>query len=303
MEYNSVNKYLKNKYGHKLYKVAIDGGFTCPNRDGKIDKRGCIFCSAKGSGDFCEDRFVSITDQIENGKKRVEGKNKDGKFIAYFQAFTNTYAPIDQLREKYYEAVNHPDVSIISIATRPDCLSDEVVELLKEINKIKPVWVELGLQTINELVAMYIRRGYTLDVYDEAIKKLKDAGIEIIVHVILGLPYENMEDMLNTVKYVAGYRDGELKKEFMANGIKLQLLHVLEGTDLAKDYLDGKFQTLELDEYVRIVVECLKVIPEEMVVHRITGDGDKKILIAPKWSGDKWTVLNKLNKAIKEAER
>lgn len=303
MEYNSVNKYLKNKYGHKLYKVALDGGFSCPNRDGKIDTRGCIFCSARGSGDFSENRVLTITEQIEKGKKRVEAKNKDGKYIAYFQAFTNTYADVEVLRKKYYEAVNHPDVEIISIATRPDCLDDDVIELLAEINEIKTVWVELGLQTINEKTAEYIRRGYNLDVYDKAIDKLKKIGVEVIVHVILGLPFETKKDMIDTVKYVAGYRDGVLDSQKMANGIKLQLLHVLRGTDLEKEYLAGKFEVLTMDEYINIVVECLKVLPDEVVVHRITGDGDKKNLIAPQWSGFKWDVINKLNAAIKAANK
>lgn len=293
MEYLSFNKYLKDKFGQKVYKISLDGGFTCPNRDGKIDTRGCIFCSKGGSGDFAESREMSITSQIENGKKRVKKKIKDGKYIAYFQAFTNTYAPVEILRQKYEEAINHPDIVALSIATRPDCLGDKVLKLLDEMNKIKPVFVELGLQTIHPKSAKYIRRGYDLDVYDKAVKDLKKIGVNIVVHVILGLPNESGEDMLETVKYVC---------ESGANGIKLQLLHVIYGTDLAKDYEKGLFKTLEFDEYVNLIVKCVKIIPKDIVIHRLTGDGAKKDLIAPLWSADKKRVLNAINKALREAD-
>lgn len=293
MEYLSFNKYLKDKFGQKVYKISLDGGFTCPNRDGKIDTRGCIFCSKGGSGDFAESREMSITSQIENGKKRVKKKIKDGKYIAYFQAFTNTYAPVEILRQKYEEAINHPDIVALSIATRPDCLGDKVLKLLDEMNKIKPVFVELGLQTIHPKSAKYIRRGYDLDVYDKAVKDLKKIGVNIVVHVILGLPNESGEDMLETVKYVC---------ESGANGIKLQLLHVIDGTDLAKDYEKGLFKTLEFDEYVNLIVKCVKIIPKDIVIHRLTGDGAKKDLIAPLWSADKKRVLNAINKALMEAD-
>lgn len=293
MEYLSFNKYLKDKFGQKVYKISLDGGFTCPNRDGKIDTRGCIFCSKGGSGDFAESREMSITSQIENGKKRVKKKIKDGKYIAYFQAFTNTYAPVEILRKKYEEAINHPDIVALSIATRPDCLGDKVLKLLDEMNKIKPVFVELGLQTIHPKSAKYIRRGYDLDVYDKAVKDLKKIGVNIVVHVILGLPNESGEDMLETVKYVC---------ESGANGIKLQLLHVIDGTDLAKDYEKGLFKTLEFDEYVNLIVKCVKIIPKDIVIHRLTGDGAKKDLIAPLWSADKKRVLNAINKALREAD-
>lgn len=300
MEYYSLNKYLKDTYGRKLYKISIDAGFTCPNRDGSIDTRGCIFCSGKGSGDFAEDRICSITQQIQSGKQRIIGKmpksinENEANFIAYFQAFTNTYASIDVLRDKYREAYENPDIAILSIATRPDCINEEVVKLLSEINKIKPVWVELGLQTIHEKSADYIRRGYNLSVYDEAVKLLCDNGIEVITHVILGLPGESKEDMLETVSYVG--KSG-------SKGIKLQLLHVLKGTDLAVDYENGKFNCLDMDEYIDIVCSVLKVLPEDMVIHRMTGDGAKRDLIAPLWSMDKKRVLNSLNKAISEAKR
>lgn len=292
MEYLSFNKYLKDKFGQKVYKISLDGGFTCPNRDGKTGTRGCIFCSKGGSGDFAESREMSITEQIENGKKRVEKKIKSGKYIAYFQAFTNTYAPVEILRQKYEEAINHPDIVALSIATRPDCLGDDVLRLLDEMNEIKPIFVELGLQTIHQKSAKYIRRGYDLSVYDKAVRDLKKIGVNVVVHVILGLPNESENDMLETVKYVC---------ESGANGIKLQLLHVIDGTDLAKDYEKGLFKTLEFDEYVNLIVKCVKIIPKDIVIHRLTGDGAKKDLIAPLWSADKKRVLNAINKALKES--
>jgi radical SAM protein (TIGR01212 family) len=292
MEYLSFNKYLKDKFGQKVYKISLDGGFTCPNRDGKIDTRGCIFCSKGGSGDFAQNRDLSITEQIESGKKIVEKKIKSGKYIAYFQAFTNTYAPVEILRAKYSEAINHPDIVALSIATRPDCLGDDVIELLDEMNKIKPVFVELGLQTIHSDSAKYIRRGYSLEVYNEAVKKLKNIGVNIVVHIILGLPNESEEDMLESVKYVC---------QSQIDGIKLQLLHVIDGTDLAKDYEKGLFKTLEFDEYVELIAKCVAIIPKNIVIHRLTGDGAKKDLIAPLWSADKKRVLNAINKALRES--
>ncbi|MGN0494699.1 MAG: TIGR01212 family radical SAM protein [Lachnospiraceae bacterium] len=294
MEYYSLNQYLKDTFGEKVYKIALDGGFTCPNRDGSLDTRGCIFCSGMGSGDFSESRSLSVSDQIEHGKRRLSKKIQNGKYIAYFQAFTNTYAPVSELRSKYEEAIKHPDIVAISIATRPDCLSTEVIDLLVELNKIKPVWVELGLQTIHEKSADYIRRGYPLGVFDEAVLKLKKADITTIVHVILGLPGESRRDMLETVDYVG--KSG-------VSGIKLQLLHVIRGTDLATEYENGIFDTLSMEEYVDLVVDCIAILPENMVIHRMTGDGDKKTLIAPLWSGDKKRVLNVLNQKIREYNR
>ena len=292
MEYLSFNKYLKDKFGQKVYKISLDGGFTCPNRDGKIDTRGCIFCSKGGSGDFAQNRNLSITEQIESGKKIVEKKIKSGKYIAYFQAFTNTYAPVEILRAKYSEAINHPDIVALSIATRPDCLGDDVIELLDEMNKIKPVFVELGLQTIHSDSAKYIRRGYSLEVYNEAVKKLKNIGVNIVVHIILGLPNESEEDMLESVKYVC---------QSQIDGIKLQLLHIIAGTDLAKDYEKGLFKTLEFDEYVELIAKCVAIIPKNIVIHRLTGDGAKKDLIAPLWPADKKRALNAINKALRES--
>jgi len=286
MKYYSFNNYLKDTFGEKVYKICINAGFTCPNRDGTVGTDGCIFCSGGGSGDFAEDAHLSITRQIENGKQRVSKKIKSGKYIAYFQAFTNTYAPVLILEEKFSEAIHHPDVVALSVATRPDCLGSEVISLLDRLNKIKPVFVELGLQTIHKKSADYIRRGYELDVYDKAVKNLKRAGVNIVVHVILGLPGESKKDMLETVDYVC--KSG-------INGIKLQLLHVLKGTDLAKDFEKGLFKTLTMEEYLDILSDCLKIIPDNIVIHRLTGDGAKKDLISPIWSADKKKVLNAIN--------
>lgn len=294
MEYYSLNQYLRDTFGQKVYKIAIDGGFTCPNRDGTLDTRGCIFCSGVGSGEFAQDRMESIALQITKAKERVAGKIKEGKYIAYFQAFTNTYAPVSRLRKLYEEAMAQEDVVALSIATRPDCLSTEIIELLVECNRKMPVWVELGLQTIHEDTAQYIRRGYALSVFDDAVKRLQEAGISVIVHVILGLPGESREDMLETVDYVG--KSG-------IDGIKLQLLHVIQGTDLEKEYKQGKFQVLELEEYVQLVADCIALLPKDMVIHRMTGDGDKRTLVAPMWSADKKKVLNRLNQVIRERER
>lgn len=290
MKYTTLNNYLKERFGEKVYKIALNGGFTCPNRDGTIDTRGCIFCSKGGSGDFAESPDLTITEQIENGKKRLEKKIKNGKYIAYFQAFTNTYAPVERLRTIYEEAINHPDIVALSIGTRPDCLGDNVLALIDELNIIKPIFVELGLQTINEDTAKYIRRGYTLEVYDKAVADLHKIGINVVTHIILGLPNESKEVMLNSVKYACKVTDG----------IKLQLLHILKGTDLAKDYEQGKFEVLTLEQYTEIIKECIQIIPENVVIHRLTGDGAKKDLIAPLWSADKKTVLNTINQALKD---
>ena len=291
MEYTTLNSYLKDRFGQKVYKIALNGGFTCPNRDGTIGTGGCIFCSRGGSGDFAESPTLSITEQIEKGKSKVSEKIKNGKYIAYFQAFTNTYAPVERLRTLYTEAVNHPDIVALSIATRPDCISDNVLLLLDEINQVKPIFVELGLQTSNEGSTKYIRRGYTNDVYDTAVNRLHSIGINVVTHIILGLPGESKQDMLKSVEYACRVTDG----------IKLQLLHVIDGTDLADEYRQGKFNVLSLEEYTDIIVDCVKIIPKNVVIHRLTGDGAKKDLIAPLWSADKKTVLNTINKALKDA--
>lgn len=294
MRIYTLNQYLRDTFGQKLYKIALDGGFTCPNRDGTIDTRGCIFCSGSGSGEFAGDCTMSITQQIERGKEQVQKKIKNGRYIAYFQAFTNTYAPVGKLRSLYMEAINHKDIAVLSIATRPDCLPDEALDLLCECNQIKPVWVELGLQTINPSTAAYIRRGYPLPVYDDAVRRLKACGIEVITHVILGLPGESRRDMLDTVSYVGRSH---------ADGIKLQLLHVIRGTDLEKDYRKGKFETLTFESYVELVADCIALLPENMVIHRMTGDGDKRTLVAPMWSTDKKRVLNAIHRAVSQKGR
>lgn len=290
--YNSLNEYLKTKYHKKVYKLSINGGMTCPNRDGKLGKRGCIFCSRGGSGEFATDAGLSIREQIEQAKTRVQAKTKDNAYIAYFQPFTNTYADVDYLKSIFYEAIEPDYIVGLSIATRPDCLEDEKIQLLSDLNKIKPVSVELGLQTIHKKTAEYIRRGYTTDVYDRTVKKLKQAGIEVVTHVIIGLPYETAEMIFETVRYVGERTDG----------IKLQLLHILKGTDLENEYLDGKFETLTLEKYTDILCKCIELLPKNVIVHRITGDGDKKLLLSPLWSADKKRVLNYINKEMDARE-
>ena len=288
MKYLSLNSYLKERFGCKVYKLSLDGGFTCPNRDGTLDTRGCIFCSEGGSGEFAGDRNKSITAQLEDAKQLVSRKITDGKYIAYFQAFTNTYASADTLRKKYLEAIADSDVVALSVATRPDCLPPDILSLLDEINKTKPVFVELGLQTIHEKTAEYIRRGYTLDIYDRAVDALHKIGVNVVTHLIIGLPGETKADMLESVEYVCRKTDG----------IKLQLLHIIDGTDLAKEYKKGRVKTLSLEEYTDIIRDCVEIIPEDVVIHRLTGDGAKKSLIAPLWSADKKNVLNTINKAL-----
>ena len=291
MEYYSLNQYLKDTFGCKVYKIALDGGFTCPNRDGTLGIKGCIFCSGKGSGEFAESRSFSITEQIEHGKKRIENKIKNGKYIAYFQAFTNTYGPVSLLEQRYREALQSEDIVGLAIATRPDCLSDEVIELLQKLNQETYICVELGLQTSHKETARFIRRGYPTPVYDDAVRRLKAAGIEVVTHIILGLPGETAEMMLETTRHAI---------DAGTNGIKFQLLHVLKGTDLAKEYEDGKFQCLSFAEYSQVLKACIRLLPREIVVHRITGDGAKRDLIAPFWSADKKRVLNDLNKILFE---
>ena len=267
---------------------------ACPvptNRDGTLDNRGCIFCSAGGSGDFAADAALSITDQIESQISILSQKRPIHKYIAYFQAYTNTYAPVEYLEKIFTEAISHPKIVALSIGTRPDCLSPEIVTLLSRLNKQKPVWIELGLQTIHEETAKLINRGYPLSVYDEAVKKLRDLGVHVIVHMILGLPGETQRDMIETAEYIG--KSG-------AQGIKLQLLHVLKGTNLAELYQNGECSVLSLEDYTECVVSCLKVLPPDMVIHRLTGDGPKKLLIAPLWSADKKKVMNTINAAVRQ---
>ena len=288
--YYSLNRYLRETFGEKVYKLALDGGMTCPNRDGTLGTGGCIFCSAGGSGDFAEGRCGSIREQIQRAKTRIQAKTDAKKFIAYFQSYTNTYAPVTYLERIFTEAISEPEVAALSIGTRPDCLGDDVVALLSRLNRIKPVWVELGLQTIHEETARYIRRGYELPVYEDAVRRLKQEGILVITHVILGLPGETREDMLATIDYLAG--------ENRPDGIKLQLLHVLRGTDLAAEYEAGKFRTMEMEEYFELLFACLERLPEDMVIHRLTGDGAKRDLIAPLWTGDKKRVMNTMRREL-----
>lgn len=287
--YRSANSYMKEQFGCKVYKLALDGGFTCPNRDGTLGSRGCIFCSGRGSGDFAASAAGDVASAMEKAKALVAGKSGAKRFIAYFQSFTGTYAPVEKLRELFTAAIELPDVVALSIGTRPDCLGEDVLRLLAELNRIKPVWIELGLQTIHPRTARYIRRGYELPVFDSAVKKLKAIGVQVIVHIIIGLPGETPDMMYETASYIG--RSG-------ADGVKFQLLHVLSGTDLAADYAAGKFNALGLDEYISILEGCIRRIPPEMVVHRLTGDGAKRELVAPLWSGDKKRVLNSINRAF-----
>ena len=291
--YHSLDYMLRERFGEKVYKVTLNGGMSCPNRDGKIGTRGCIFCSRGGSGDFAENHLLSVSEQIASGQKKLAAKTKCRKFIAYFQAYTNTYAPVEYLEKIFTEAITHPKVVALSIGTRPDCLSPEIVELLSRLNRQKPVWVELGLQTIHETTAQYIRRGYPLSVFNDAVQRLRKEGIEVIVHTILGLPGESNEDILATMEYL---------NQMDIQGIKLQLLHVLRGTDLAADYEEGMFQTYERDEYLSLLIECLEHLRPDIVIHRITGDGPKDLLIAPLWASRKREVLNLLHHRMKEQQ-
>lgn len=289
--YYSLDYYLKQTYGEKLYKIALDGGMTCPNRDGTLGVRGCIFCSAGGSGDFAGDRRTSITEQIEAGKAQSIRKHNGSSYIAYFQAYTNTYAPVSYLRSVFTEAINHPDIRILSIATRPDCLNDDVLALLAELNKKKPVWVELGLQTIHEETAQFIRRGYKLPVFEDALRKLRKIGITVIVHTILCLPGESREMMLDTIRYL-NTQD--------IQGIKLQLLHILKHTDLADYYEKHPFHLPSREEYYELLGMCICNLRPDIVIHRLTGDGPRKLLVAPLWTGNKRQVLNGMQRYFKE---
>ncbi len=293
MRYNSLNNYLRNKFGCKVYKLSISSGLSCPNRDGKLSTKGCIFCSNGGSGDFATSAALSVTKQIEQAKEKVSKKITNGKYIAYFQSFTNTYGDVDYLKKIFTEAINHPDIVALSIGTRPDCLPNDVLDLLNRLNQIKPVWVELGLQTIHEKTARYINRGYTLDVFDQAVENLNKLNIDIIVHLILGLPNETNDMILESVKYVCSKP---------ISGIKLQLLHVLKNTPLEKEYFLNQFHIYSLEEYASLLGECICNIPSDIVIHRLTGDGPKSLLIEPQWSGNKKLVLNYINKYLNDMD-
>lgn len=285
--YHSLNYFLREKFGQKVFKISLDGGFTCPNRDGKVSEGGCIFCSARGSGDYAGQRLLPIADQFDNVKTMMNKKWKEGKYIAYFQAYTNTYAPVDELREKYEQALKNEGVVALAIATRPDCLDDEVLDLLEEINKNVYTWVELGLQTIHKETAEVINRGYQLEVFDDSMKKLKDRGIDAVVHTIFGLPGETKEQMLETASYVANSG---------AKGIKFHLLHLMKNTKLERLYEEGRLEFLSQEEYVSLICKAICMLPQEMVVHRLTGDAPRDLLIGPMWSLKKWEVLNDIDK-------
>ena len=291
--YHSMDYDLKELYGEKVYKITLNGGMTCPNRDGKVGHGGCIFCSAAGSGDFAGSATCSITKQLAMGKENLTKKRPVHSYIAYFQAFTNTYAPVEYLRQIYMEAIQDPDVQILSIATRPDCLPDDVLQLLEEINQIKPVWVELGLQTIHPQTATYIRRGYPLEVFEEAVNNLRKRNISVITHTILGLPGENEDMMLETIDYL---------NKMDIQGIKLQLLHILKGTDLALDYEKQPFWSPTMEEYISLLGQCSASLRPDITIHRLTGDGPKELLIAPLWTSQKRTVLNTLHRYLKEQD-
>ena len=289
--YYSLDHFLRKEYGEKVYKITLNGGMTCPNRDGRVGTGGCIFCSAKGSGDFVGPAAMPISGQLARGKLQLMSKRPVHSYIAYFQAFTNTYAPVEYLEKIFMEAISDPDVKILSIATRPDCLGPDVMELLKRLNRVKPVWIELGLQTIHAETAEYIRRGYPLSIFDAAVRNLRAEGIQVIVHVILFLPGETEEMMLDTIRYL---------NRSDIQGIKLQLLHILRGTDLARDYEQTPFHIPDMEEYIRLLGRCISSLTPDIVIHRLTGDGPKDLLIAPLWTGAKRTVLNRLNQYLKE---
>lgn len=287
----SLDNYYRNLFGEKIYKISLNAGMNCPNRDGTIGKGGCIFCSEGGSGDFAGNPLLSITEQIESGKELVKQKSNSQKFVAYFQAFTNTYAPTLYLRKVFYEAMEHPDIVGLSIATRPDCFSDSIYDLIRELSSIKPIWIELGLQTIHKTSIDFIRRGYANECFEETVRKLQKYDIPVIAHVILGLPWETKENMLQTVQYVDALN---------IKGIKLQLLHILKNTDLYYHYRNHPFPILTMEEYIDITISCLEILSPDVVIHRITGDGPKNILECPLWSTNKRMVLNSIHKELKK---
>jgi radical SAM protein (TIGR01212 family) len=289
--YHSLDYEMKKRFGEKVYRLSLNGGMTCPNRDGTVGRGGCIFCSSGGSGDFAARASLSVAQQLEEQKQMIRQKRPVNRFIAYFQAYTNTYAPTDYLERIFTEAISDPEIVALSIATRPDCLPPDVLALLQKLNRVKPVWVELGLQTIHEDTARFIRRGYELPCFDEAVRSLQAIGIEVIVHTILGLPGETREDVLQTMEYLNGCG---------IQGIKLQLLHILKETDLADYYGRTRFQVMTMEEYVALVIDCIERLSPDIVIHRLTGDGPRDLLIAPQWSRSKRTVLNRIHAAFRE---
>jgi len=289
--YNSLNYFLREKFGEKVFKISLDAGFSCPNRDGTISKGGCIYCSERGSGDFAGNRNFSIEKQFKEIKEVMNKKWKKGKYIAYFQAYTNTYANIKELREKYQEAVSKEGVVALAIATRPDCLSDEVIELIKEYNDRLYTWVELGLQTVNEDTAKYINRGYQLPIFEDALERLRSNNIDVVVHTIFGLPGESHQQMLDTIKYLT-------TKDIQ--GIKMHLLHLLKGTPLVKVYDQGKLTFLEKEEYINLICDAIALLPTNIVIHRLTGDAPRNLIIGPMWSLKKWEILNAIEEKLEK---
>lgn len=291
--YNTLNNELQRVFGEKIMKLSLDGGFTCPNRDGTLGNKGCIFCSDEGSGEFAGSRFVSIKEQVESQKRLVSRKNKSNKYIAYFQNFTNTYGPVERLEKIYDEALNIDGIVGLAIATRPDCLDEDVLDLLSRLNKRTFLWIELGLQSIHEDSAKFIRRGYPLSTYNNAIEKLKERNIKVVTHLIIGLPHEVKEDILESVKHVANTDTW---------GVKLHSLYIQKDTDLYKYYSNNPFSIFSKDEYVDIIVDALRLLPRDMVIHRVTGDGKKELLYEPKWSADKLNVLTSIDKELKNRD-
>lgn len=291
--YNSLNSYLKRKFGEKVFKISLDGGFSCPNRDGTISSRGCIFCSEKGSGDFAGNRSESIKVQFEKVKEIMQKKWKSKKYIAYFQAYTNTYAPLDILKNKYNEALENDGTVGLAVATRPDCIDEDVLKLLSEFNKKTYLWVELGLQTSNDNTASIINRGYTLDVFEDCLKRLRKNNIDVVVHTIFGLPGESHEDMINTIRYLS-------KKDIQ--GIKIHLLYLLKNTPMEELYNKGDLKFLNMDEYVELVSKAISILPPSVVIHRLTGDAPRDLIIGPMWSLKKWEVLNAIDKCLQDKD-
>ena len=288
----TLSEYLKSEYGEKIYKLSLCSGCTCPNRDGSVGTGGCTFCSEGGSGEFAA-APGPLNEQIADAKRRIAAKTDAHRFIAYFQSFTNTYGDPDHLRRIYREAILRDDIAVLSLGTRPDCLGDEIMEMLQELNQIKPVWVELGLQTIHEKTALRINRGYSLPVFEEAVRKLKQAGLQVIVHVILSLPGEDRKDMLETARYLSALKPG-------IDGIKLQMLNILEGTAMAEEYKEHPFPLLTMEEYAEIVCEMIRILPDDIVIHRLTGDGPGNLLIAPEWVRNKKKVLNTIHRRLRD---
>lgn len=292
MYINMLSDYLKDTFGEKLYRISLDGGMTCPNRDGKCGTKGCLFCTEKGAGEFTPDKLLSLEKQIEISKSLVAHKTKSDKYIAYFQAFSNTYAPIEYLSKLYFNVINREDIAVLAIATRPDCINEDVIKLLAELNEIKPVWIELGLQTSKEDTAIIIRRGYRNCVYEEAVAKLKSAGCKVITHLILGLPYESKSDMVNSARYAGSLSDG----------IKFHMLYITKDSDLNIYHEENKFHVLSREEYIDILCDCVRVVPKNIVIHRLTGDGEKSKLVTPLWAANKKKVLREINNAFTDRD-